>query len=373
VRHRRVTLTVCAALLCVCSASAHARPLRINELQSIGTHNSYHVEPSPAEKALRSGSGLIDETTLEYSFAPLSWQLERQDVRHFELDLFDDPEGGAYAAPRLRTLAGGGPYAPAMQRPGIKVLHIQDYDYRTTCLTLVRCLRAIRSSSDTHRGHVPIAIQLELKDAPLPPQIPATVPNPWTPDRMDALDREILAVFPRRRIIAPDDVRGRRRTLEAAVLRDGWPALAASRGKVLFLMDNGEPYRSRYLAGHPSLAGRLLFTNSLPGQPDAAFIKENDPSGANFERIRREVRSGYVVRTRADADTREARADDARRRDLALASGAQWVSTDYPAPGIAARFGSTYRVRLPAGRAARCNPVTAPRSCRAGRLDRAHR
>jgi hypothetical protein len=366
----RITLVLCAALLLLCAASSSARPLRINELQSIGTHNSYHVEPSPAEKALRSGSGLIDETSLEYSFAPLAWQLGRQDVRHLELDLFADPQGGAYAAPRLRTLAGHGPYAPAMQRPGIKVLHIQDYDYRTTCLTLIRCLRAVKAWSDVHRGHVPIAIQLELKDAPLPPQIPSTLPPPWTPEQMDAIDREILAVFPRRRIIAPDDVRGSRRTLEAAVLRDGWPALAASRGKVLFLMDNGEPYRSRYLEGHPALAGRLLFTNSVPGQPDAAFIKENDPTGASFDRIRDEVRRGYIVRTRADADTREARADDTRRRRLALDSGAQWVSTDYPAPGIAARFGSDYSVRLPGDRPARCNPVIAPARCLSARLDR---
>ena len=151
---------------------------------------------------------------------------------------------------------------------------------------------------------------------------------------------------------------------------DGWPTLADSRGKVLFLMDNGEPYRSRYLAGHPSLRGRLLFTNSVAGQPDAAFIKENDPTGTNRGRIRDEVRRGYIVRTRADADTREARADDPRRRDQALSSGAQWVSTDYPAPGAAARFGSGYSVRLPNRRPARCNPVNAPRRCRGSRLDR---
>jgi hypothetical protein len=351
-------------------SAAVAAGVRINQIQVVGTHNSYHVEPSPAEKALRAGSGLVDETTLEYSFAPLPWQLDRQDVRQVELDLWADPQGGAYAAPRLRALAGGGPYAPEMARPGIKVLHTQDYDYRTTCLTFVACLRSIRSWSNAHRGHVPIAVLLELKDAPLPPQIPATVPIPWTSDLMDGIDAEIRSVFPRRRIIAPDDVRGSRRTLESAVLRGRWPALASSRGKVLFLMDNGEPYRSSYLAGHPSLRGRLAFTNSVPGQPDAAFIKINDPTGAGSGLIRDAVRRGYVVRTRADADTREARGGDASRRRQALASGAQWVSTDYPAPGIAARFGGDYAVRLPNGRPARCNPVTALRRCSSRRLDR---
>jgi len=116
-----------ALLVAVAAPSATAAPVRINQLQVVGTHNSYHVEPSPAEKALRSGSGLIDETMLEYSFAPLGWQLERQDVRQVELDVWADPQGGAYATPRLRALAGGGPYSPAMTRPGIKVLHVSGY------------------------------------------------------------------------------------------------------------------------------------------------------------------------------------------------------------------------------------------------------
>jgi hypothetical protein len=369
--HRSIVAILCGLVVAVPAGAgnAAARAVRLNEIQVVGTHNSYHMEPSPAEKALRAGSGAIDESTLEYSFAPLRWQLDREDVRQVELDIWADPDGGLFAAPRLRALAGSGSYAPAMTRPGIKVLHIQDYDYRTTCLTLVACLRGIRSWSDGHRGHVPIAVLLELKDLALPPQIPAALPLAWTSERMDAIDAEILSVFPRRRIVAPDDVRGSHATLDAAVRRGGWPTIADSRGKVMFLMDNGEPYRSRYLIGHAALRERILFTNSVPGQPDAAFVKENDPTGANLERIREEVRRGYVVRTRADVDTRQARADDPRQRRRALASGAQWVSTDYPAPGMAARFGSSYTVRLPNRLPARCNPVNAPPECRGRRLD----
>ena len=357
------------------SAAAAAPPgaasdMRLNEVQAIGTHNSYHVEPVAAEKTLRAGAAPAAEALLEYSYAPLGFQLDRQDVRQVELDLWADPAGGAYAAPRLRSLAGVGAYATAMRRPGIKVLHIQDYDYRTTCLAFVACLRGIKAWSDGHPGHVPIAVLLELKDTPLPPAIPGTVPLPWTTARMASIDREIRSVFPPRRIVAPDDVRGRRRTLETAVRRDGWPTLAASRGKVLFLMDNAEPYRTRYLTGHPSLRGRLLFTNSLPGRPDAAFVEENDPVGG-LSRIRSLVRRGYVVRTRADADTVEARTGDTRRAQRALASGAQWVSTDYPIPGVAARFGTDYVVRLPNGLPARCNLVTARPRCRSAELDRA--
>ena len=49
------------------------------------------------------------------------------------------------------------------------------------------------------------------------------------------------------------------------------------------------------------------------------------------------------------------------RRDRALASGAQWISTDYPVPAD-----SGYVVTLPGvaeGGVARCNPVSSPAWC----------
>jgi hypothetical protein len=65
-----------------------------------------------------------------------------------------------------------------------------------------------------------------------------------------------------------------------------------------------------------------------------------------------------MVRTRADRDTIQTRANDTSARDTALASAAQWVSTDYPAPGMAQRFGSPYFVEIPGRR----HPPRRPRS-----------
>ena len=48
-----------------------------------------------------------------------------------------------------------------------------------------------------------------------------------------------------------------------------------------------------------------------------------------------------------------------RQAASALASGAQLVSTDYPAPVK----GVNYVVEIPGGTPARCNPVTAPKEC----------
>ena len=54
-------------------------------------------------------------------------------------------------------------------------------------------------------------------------------------------------------------------------------------------------------------------------------MKLNQPT----ESIAAYVTQGYIVRTRADADTEAARTGVTGPRDLALSSGAQFVSTDY--------------------------------------------
>ncbi|MEZ5180017.1 MAG: phosphatidylinositol-specific phospholipase C1-like protein [Acidimicrobiales bacterium] len=345
--------------------SASAVPpqaLRLNQIQVVGSHNSYHLLPPPAEVLLRrSFIGSADEGLL-YEHAPLPEQFSDQAVRQIELDVWLDTQGGRYANPLLRQVAGTGPYDPAMQQPGIKVFHVQDVDYASTCLTLVACLQQVKSWSDANPAHVPIAILLELKDDTLElGDFPFVVPEKWTTTGMDSLDAEIRSVFSPDDLITPDDVRGGHATLDEAVTTDGWPTLEDSRGKVMFLMDNGGGYRSDYLAGHPALAGRVLFTNANPGDADAGFVKMNDSSDEAL--IAQRVRAGYVVRTRADADTAEARANDTTTRDAALRSGAQWVSTDYPVPGLAVEFTSPYYVQIPGGVVARCNPVNAPVWC----------
>lgn len=75
--------------------------------------------------------------------------------------------------------------------------------------------------------------------------------------------------------ISPDQVRGSARTLNAGVLAHGWPSLDQARGKVVFLLDQRAAGAS-YLPGHPSLHGRVCFTNAVPGEDDAAFIERND-------------------------------------------------------------------------------------------------
>ena len=101
-----------------------------------------------------------------------------------------------------------------------------------------------------------------------------------------------------------------------------------------------------------------MFVNTDEASPAGAYITLNET--ADIPRIQAVVKAGYLVRTRADADTVEARSNDTRRRDAALASGVQYVSTDYRHPET--RF-SEYQARLPGGAITVCNPVRAPERC----------
>ena len=367
------------ALAAAASAAAGApshRPLRMNELQVIGTHNSYHRELSQAERAAHDavyGGAPIYEGFLAYSHASLPNQLRRQGVRGLELDLYPDPAGGLYANPLLRQRLAAGPLMdPDWHRPGVKVLHTQDLDYNSTCVRLVTCLRSVRRWSRDNPGHVPVLVMLELKGPdPVAAQAGGVAVPPWDGAALDALDAEIRSVFGPDETITPDDVRQRGLTLSQSVLRRGWPALRRARGQVVFLMDNDPgPISAAYKRRRPSLQGRVLFTNARPGAPDAAFVKRNEPTGArNSREIRRLVRAGYLVRTRSDIPLATVTSGDRAQLQAALASGAQLVSTDFPEVGMSARYDSNYVAALPGGGPARCNPVNRPRGCRGRSLE----
>jgi hypothetical protein len=341
--------------------------VHLNEIQTVGSHNSYKTMVSDQEEALRRQFIGAGADLMQYQHEPLGTQFQSRKVRQVEIDIYLDSAGGRYSDPLLRSAAGVGPYDPKMDVPGIKVLHIQDVDYASTCLTFVDCLTQMKTWSDANPSHVPIAVLVEFKDDELDfPGFTFTSPEKFTAANIGTVDDEIRSVMDASDLITPDDVRGSHATLDEAVTTDGWPTLGASRGKFLFLMDNKGGYRTNYLSGHPNLEGRVLFTNADPGDPDAGFVERNDSSDASIPGL---VEAGYVVRTRADGDTKEARANDTGPRDAALASGAQWVSTDYEGPGLAVGFTTPYVVEIPGGTVARCNPVNGPPSCDSALLD----
>ena len=302
--------------------------------------------------------------SMDYTHLPLDEQFTTYGIRQIELDIYPDPEGGLFAN-RLGNAFLGLPVASgiaALDTPGYKILHFPDVDFETHYITFRAALRSVKQWSEANPLHLPILILVEVKDEGIGDLISIlsgfTDPLPIDAEMMDELDEEIRDVFGEdlQNVITPDVVRGERETLEEAVLEDGWPTLGESRGKVLFALDNGVEVRDLYLEDHPSLEGRILFTDSEPGSPEAGFLKMNTPTNE----IESRVMEGYLVRTRSDTETEEARTGETARRDSALASGAQFISTDYyrPDPRYEESDDWTdYSVQLPGGVVARINPV----------------
>jgi len=297
--------------------------LRTNQVQVLATHNSYHIQQDVP---------IASSPTTQYTHTPLDQQLDLG-VRGFELDVVNAPDGT------------------------FPVMHTPVVDNTSNCTPIAQCLQVTRTWSEAHPGHVPIFILIEPKNDDIDFVIDPTLRrfDAAGVDQLDAIVRKSLG----RQLITPDSVRGKAKTLRAAVTGRGWPSLGKTRGKVLVALNTGGAIRDAFLQGHPSLEKRAMFVTAAEQSPAAAVIKVDDPDEARIQAL---VKQGFIVRTRADADLVEARANDVTRRDLALRSGAQIVSTDFEVPVPA--IGGDYVVQIPGGTPAGCDPVNAPKNCR---------
>ena len=352
--------------------------VRMNEVQVLGSHNSYHLRPAP--EVLEAVAALAGEelaASFDYQHRPLTEQLEDFGIRQLEIDVYADPEGGRFAQRPAAELVGLPVESgePALEEPGFKVIHQVDVDFRSSCLTFVACLGEVDAWSEENPDHAPIMIMVEAKEQSLAEatagvvdlsQLGVELTEVVDFDRatFDRLEAEILTVFDESELITPDDVRAEAATLEEAVLAgDAWPTLQEAAGKVLLSLVNLGPTRDVYVGDAANLEDRLMFTSSEEGRPDAAFIRVDDPV-AEGDRITELVEGGYLVRTRTDVPGIDAPADDTTRRDAAIESGAQYLSTDYYV--AEPLLGNDYEVDLPGEAPVRCNPVNAPEGCELG-------
>jgi hypothetical protein len=335
------------------SVQAQDENLKLNQIQVIGSHNSYRqaIETDlyntiQAKDTSRSLKGL------EYTHIGITEQLNKG-LRNLEIDVYADTKGGKYAHPKGLDIAKSEhAYDPKglMNKPGFKVFHMPDIDFRTSCYTFEICLQELKKWSDANPNHVPIFITLEPKDGEA--NYFGTKPEDFTPELFDALDKVIRKELGNDKLITPDMVRGKYSTLEEAVLHQNWPALKKAKGRFLFLLDNNGAKRDMYALNHPSLKGRAIFINAEPGKPEAAALFRNNSEDTEIASL---VEKGYIIRTRADSDTKEARANDYSHFEAAKKSGAQIITTDYYLPSTI--FISPYRIKFDNNTYVRTNPV----------------
>jgi hypothetical protein len=340
----------------------HVGPMNsilLNEIQLIGSHNSFKKN---IDSTLLFILGLLDNKIaagLDYAHLPLTEQLQLG-LRSLELDVFYDPEGGLYRMPLGSRL---GPFSSeydadeVMKESGFKVMHVQDVDYRSHCLTLKICLEQIQDWSNRNPRHLPLIITINPKDEIIP-QAGFVQPLPFTADTWESLDAEFIETLSKF-IVTPDDIRGSRKTLKESILA-GWPSVDSLRGKVIFVLDASAPKIQDYVASHPELKGRVMFVNLPEESSMASFRIVNDPI-ANLDYIKKLVLEGFIVRTRADADTVESRSGDDKRLKAAIDSGAQVISTDYYEMDL--RHGTSFEVRLQDASFFGCNHLLTSETC----------
>ncbi len=291
--------------------------ISINQIQFVGSHNSYkQAMPNSFVKQLMKVNPKLLES-LDYEHIPLGDQLDLG-IRKLELDIF-------YRAEDKRFLVG----------------HVQQIDMSSNCESLRICLSQIISWSEDNPTHSPIWISFNAKDNYI---LGLPTPEVFTPEAFLLMDSIFEEMFGGK-LIRPRDI-----------VDLQWPFLSEARGKFILILDEDGIKRDIYFEGWKQ---RPMFINAPEGHPAAAIMIINDPIG-QFDEIQRLVKAGYMIRTRADADTREARDNDTRRKVAAFESGAQAVSTDYYIP--ATHFGNEYQVSLP--EPVQCNPITAPKNCR---------
>ena len=362
--------------------------IRINQIQVIGSHNSFRrAIPEAVQNLLRQQfpGDIIPGTTteqllfgLEYEHPPFEEQFTRQNLRQLEIDIYHDPDGGRYTttAAEIALEAVGedvgmfqqaNPRVPGLSReriveelnrPSTKVMHTQGIDYWTQCLSLTSCMGQVRQWSDANPNHLPILIFLNLKEDSFPGVTPALAFDEAAFQTVEQEVRQALGS----KLLTPNELIRRAGTanLRDAILEQGWPTLRESRGRIMIVTNR----RDVYVDNRPGLQGASLFVwQNDATAPDAGIAGIDDPRGDNQARIQALVDQGFIVAARADADTIQARTGDTSQRDTALASGAQFIRTDFADPSTAAGFDQSYFVSLGNGLVARCNPVNGGLVC----------
>ena len=286
--------------------------LRVNHLQALGTHNSYHLASE------------INILPWRYSHLALDEQLDQQGVRQFELDIYD-------------------------QAGALNVYHVERLDQESNCADLSICLSLMKAWSDNHLEHHPLLVLLELKSS-----------DRSAPEVIEAIENTVKQTWGPNRVLKPSDVQRNYPTLRAGLAAEGWPTLGESRGKVIFVLHTSGETREVLVNGENGLQNRLLFPDAYGDlEADyAAYHSINDPI-QSYELIEQVVRAGHLVRTRADVDSEQTVSLDYTRAEQALLSGAHWISTDYPRPASPDEYGFV----IPQGTPSRCHPFMAPEEC----------
>jgi len=306
--------------------------LRINQMQMRATVNSYH--------------DFVFDVLPEVAWRhPRPIEQVQSGIRVFDFDVAGDRVSWINIKPQTVEWAGD-----AVNNCGF----VRDGEFISGALNT--CLRDLRNWSDAHPDHPLIIVLISEADRfDQPPQLM------W---QLDDLESHILIGLDRERLLVPADLRGEHPSVWAAIQADGWPTVAATRGKFMVVLNDRGPTRLTYLMeGGADPDDRLMF---IIGDPDLAgdealgdeVVFTFEPSGlwdfetdmAHLERMRELIARGFLV---------HAITDDPEKAGQLRREGVHLVGTRFPD-----------EVFGPAGEhPTACNPVTAPVWCDDGMFE----
>lgn len=321
--------------------SQYPDSIRLHDVRFLTSHNSYKRKPDP--KILKFLSHFkkqlgkdMDPIQLDYGHAMLTEQMNMYHINGFELDVNYDPKGGHFAKRRINYFVGGLKQKSRdslLLKPGFKILHIADVDYETNYTTFVQALTEIRDWSIQHPQHLPIFINIEIKrDAPADYSkaldfLGFNKSIPFVPEALNDLDKEIHSVFGStpQILYTPAMLRDTFSSCNDRISTVDWPLLNDVLGKVFIVLDGD--FNGIYTKALNTKVDRPMFVYGQPGEPETAFVIRNEPQGKEDEI--RALTEMYMVRTRTDAGTLEARSLDYSRYNAVMKSQAQIITTDY--------------------------------------------
>lgn len=284
---------------------ACADGVKYNEVSFLGTHNSYQKECVPARQKLFQDAstvtfGLVKSEKATFSADYLTDQLNLG-IRSIELD--------------VETVVADG-------KISFVCSHAPVLDMPTHCYNFALALKEIKLWSDANPNHLPITIIIEPKKV----FIPDKNMHYFTCGYANELGEQAKAIFGDT-LITPADMIGKHSSFKEMREADDWMTLSETRGHVMILLHD-TTVTDKYIEQDTSIKTQAMFPMLRYDSRDkdyASFLLINKAKDIQVQAAE-VLGKKLVIRTRSDNFGSYKESDS----QIALNSGAQIVSTDYP-------------------------------------------
>ncbi len=284
---------------------ACADGVKFNEVSFLGTHNSYQKECVPARQKLFQNASIVtfglvkaQKTTFSSDYLTDQFNLG---IRSIELD--------------VETVVKDG-------KTSFVCSHAPVLDMPTHCYDFSLALKEIKLWSDANPNHLPITIIIEPKKSFIPEKnmryFTCAYANELGKQAQDILGDALLT---------PADMIGDHSSFKEMREADDWMTLSETRGHVMILLHD-TTVTDKYIEQDTSVKTQTMFPMLRYDSRDkdyASFLLINKPSDIEVQSDE-VLAKKLIVRTRSDNFGSYNESDS----QIALSSGAQIVSTDYP-------------------------------------------